>query len=351
MPLKIPLSRLIQLTKQFTFSNEGDLYEKEHESLAFHNCEEFWKKIVTPITNRITNIGEYIRARENVTEDLQEIAAYHYSIFLNIVYANDCLKEKQIAYFENFYAHLSTACDLVEDLLLKIYLLISECKGDHMPYSEELNEAEFQELASKYFKEDYQQDYEHYFSKGKYKSISLIKSVNILEKQFNGYKDWDEYLKLTKKIRTYRNIVIHNKQLAYWKMDDKEWVPQTNHISKYKTWNSVFLATEVIRKKEFIERKELMKQTLIDFNACLDKLWIKPLNDLETLLYIEKNPKLLAKYDLQFIDDSLFIDPVTPHEVINYTPISGSTSVSKTSSSSPSSASYGSSGTAGLKHN
>lgn len=332
MTFRIPLSKLIVLTKQFTFVKDGDLKEKQYGFMAFPKCEEFWKLIVTPLTNRITGGGEFIRVRENVTEDLQEIAAYHYSIFLNIVYADDCLKGKQIAYFENFYAHISTACDLVEELLLKIYLLINECKGEPLSYRDKLNESQFMDIARHYFEERYADDYEYFFSKGKHKSIVLINNINILNELFKDFKAWDEYNKLTIKYRTYRNIVLHNKQLAFWKIEGKDFVPKTNYILKYKTWNNVFSATEETIKNEFIERKELMKQTLDDFKACLEKLWEKPLSDLYTLLYTEKNHNLLFKYDLQFIDDIDSTDFLFSNPDFGNLDVSGSTNGTKKSS-------------------
>lgn len=333
MTFRIPLSKLIVLTKQFTFVKDGDLKEKQYGFLAFPKCEEFWKLIVTPSTYRITGKGEFIRARENVTEDLQEITAYHYSIFLNIVYADDCLnKGFQIAYFENFYAHITTACDLVEDLLLKIYLLINECKGQLLSYREKLNENQFMDKAKDYFENNYANDYENYYSKGRHRKIALINEVYILDDQFNDCIAWDDYKKLTKKYRTYRNILTHNKILASMIIDGKELVPKTNYISNYKTWNDVFSATEETIKNKFIEKKELMKQTLDEFKACLEKLWEKPLSDLYTLLYTEKNHNLLFKYDLQFIDDIDSTDFLFSNPDFGNLDVSGSTNGTKKSS-------------------
>jgi hypothetical protein len=169
--LQIPFETLKTATSRFTYALNGDEFETKHSKILtplFTNSEVFWKLFITPLTKRINNNVNpkiSIRAREKTSITLQELAAYHYSIFLNIVYVNDCFEEKQMAFFENFYAHLSTICDLTEEFLLQVSFITEQCKGSIPTLLKELTREDVINLAREYYDKNYPKDYEYYFSK------------------------------------------------------------------------------------------------------------------------------------------------------------------------------------------
>jgi len=102
----------------------------------FPNYEILWRNVVVPTTRRIElPLGSERRheRRAGVTEDLWLIAYINYSVFLNIVGAFQHLAQPVMLSLGNFYTHLASACDLVEEFLLRVHLLICECRGEPVP--------------------------------------------------------------------------------------------------------------------------------------------------------------------------------------------------------------------------
>lgn len=298
---------LKSIIENFSYKDNGDGYEIKYYSIVndFPHSEKFWKTFVCPMTNRLTIEAKphsIIRFREGISDDLKEIGSYHYSIFLNLIYANDCLAEKQLSFFENFYTHLATIGDLTEEFLLKIQFLKSECDGIDAVLYQKLKKEEFIELAVAYFedKKKYSKDYEHYFSKGRVTPLRMITAENLLSKYFGELKPWKSYLTIMSQIRQYRNVVVHNKQLASRHIGTQVLVPKRSKIGNYKTWQQVFQAEEETLKNDFVERKEQMLDDLKELTRCLDALWDKPIKDLDKLLFVDKNETLLKHYNISF---------------------------------------------------
>ena len=132
MAYEISLSRIENIVSNTYFANDGDSYEKKYWPFfkeRFPNCETFWRYFVVPSTKRIElEVSEpnerRIDHREGISEDIQDITSFHYSMFINLIYCYDHLEKFGLSSFEDFYLHLGSACDLAEDFLLKTYLLI-----------------------------------------------------------------------------------------------------------------------------------------------------------------------------------------------------------------------------------
>jgi len=119
--MNITFEKLQHIISESSYSINGSETEKSHGyilSESFPNSEIFWKNFIVPATNRInecvTDDLKKITSRNEVSETLQEIGSFHYSIFHNFIYAHASLHYKQVSYFENFYTHLGTICDWVE---------------------------------------------------------------------------------------------------------------------------------------------------------------------------------------------------------------------------------------------
>ena len=136
MALSIDIDNLLTITKETSFDNDGDNDEKRfgHQVIdKFPRCEEFWKLFIVPMTKRIDpkidkSNTDRIRKRKSVENDLYEIAIFHYSAFVKLIYAYDHLNNLKPSSFEEFYVHIASCCDIVEEFFLKIYLLFFNTK-------------------------------------------------------------------------------------------------------------------------------------------------------------------------------------------------------------------------------
>jgi len=55
-------------------------------------------------------------------------------------------------------------------------------------------------------------------------------------------------------------------------------------------------------KRDFIVREEQMRIDMCSMQTLLNPLWQKPCADLCALLFEERNPALLQKYNLEFVE-------------------------------------------------
>ena len=307
MGYKIALSKINDIISKTHFANDGDIYEKSYWIFLkerFPNCEKFWKKFVVPLTKRIEletkNTNERIRPREGVSEDIKDIAAFHYSMFLNLIYSYNHLQEFRLSSFEDFYIHLASACDLAEEFLLKTYLLILECKKQKSKILQELRKEDFLKIAEKWYDNHYSKVYENYLKKGKPFPIKLPSRNNVLDEYFKNQEDWNEYKKYSQKIREYRNIIVHDIQIGkIINIGGVILVPKKENIQRYKKWSDVFAVQQNIEelKSDFINMKEQMILDIGNLEVILNKLWNKPINDLEKL-FEDRNEILLKKYNI-----------------------------------------------------
>ncbi|MFH1287289.1 MAG: hypothetical protein ABII25_01155, partial [bacterium] len=303
---KILLDGIEAKVAKMCFEKNGDDYEQKCSHLIkekYPNCEEFWKFIIVPSTNRINDRNESgdeaIREREGISEDIKDIAHLHYTTFLNLVYAHDHLTNFGLSSFEDFYIHLSSACDLAEGFLLKIYLLICECNGEKSSLLAKTSRDGFFKLCGDWYDENYNKLWCNYLKKGKGIPIKIPHGKNMLDEYFNGDEMWEKYKVYTQKIREYRNVIIHNCQIGRIRKNGKIFVPKRDKIQNYKTWDKVFAATKNKQEIEnnFIEMKQQMKLSLEGLEDKLNDLWEKPISDMKGLLYKKKNEMLFGKYN------------------------------------------------------
>jgi len=311
MKYKIALSKIEHIISKTHFANDGDSYERLYWTFLkerFPNCETFWKYFVVPFTKRIEletkDPNERIRPRNNISEDIKDIASFHYSMFLNLIFAYDHLQNFRLSSFEDFYIHLGSACDLAEEFLLKTYLLILECTGQKSKILQELKKEDFLKLAEKWYNDNYSKIYENYLRKGKVVPIRLPNRGNVLDEYFKNSEDWKEYKRHTQKIREYRNIIVHDVQIGrIINVGGIPLVPKKEKIQKYKKLSCVFAVRQDIQKfkNDFINMKEQMILDIGRLEIILNKLWTKPIRDMKKLFFEDKNEILLKKYNIDLI--------------------------------------------------
>ncbi len=206
--LCIDTNHIQKLVSEMSFAKNGDNNEHKYGSTfknQFPNCELFWQQIIVPVTNRIdptkTQGWEQIKRRVGVSDDVLNMIYLHYTIFLHLVYAFDHLSNPRISSFVNFYTHLGSICDLAEDFLLQIYLIVNECKNCTSPLLQEMKKEAFIEIAGKWYDKKYPEFYENYHKKGKSSPIHIPSRDYILREYFPESSDWTSYINFSKSLR------------------------------------------------------------------------------------------------------------------------------------------------------
>jgi hypothetical protein len=273
----------------------GDINERlywPYLSQQFPNYETFWQKHVVPITKRIEfppYHPEYIRAREGIDEHLEEIAQTHYSVFMNLIQAHKRLETPDLSYFEDFYAHLSTACDLAESFWFKIYLLVTYVKEgsinsvlkliginkDDVIQEIERHERRFVKRAEEW-------ELAPPFIFHPLKSSVLKDFFSSLNKADN----LREYRRFSQLIRQYRNVMIHHPQIGSIEYaPGLKLVPRKEKINNYRRWKNVFSAVGNMARlrRDFIDIGEQMTADIRTLEIFFDRLWDGVLDILEPL--------------------------------------------------------------------
>ncbi|MDI6889134.1 MAG: hypothetical protein QMC78_05560 [Methanocellales archaeon] len=311
MGYKVALSKIEDIISKTHFANDGDSYERLYWTFfkeRFPKCETFWRYFVVPFTKRIEleieDPNERIHPRDGISEDIKDIASFHYSMFLNLIYSYDHLQNFRLSSFEDFYTHLGSACDLAEEFLLKTYLLILECTDQKSEILQELKKEDFLKLAEKWYDDNFSKVYRDYLEKGKPAQIKLPSRKNVLDEYFKDQEDWRQYKRYSQKIREYRNIIVHDIQIGkIISFGGIPLVPKKEKIQNYKKWSYAFVVQQDIQKlrNDFINMKEQMILDIGSLEIILNNLWAKPINDLRKLFFDDKNKILLRKYNIDLI--------------------------------------------------
>ena len=130
----------------------------------------------------------------------------------------------------------------------------------------------------------------------------MISRTNILDEYFKKSTEWKAYFETALQIRTYRNVVVHNTQIASLHYNEQLFVPKRKKISDYKKWHQVFSVAPDRFQHDFVERNFQMQNDFEELKERLNLLWVKPLVHFHRLLYKEGNKKLLTKYDIEFFN-------------------------------------------------
>ena len=307
--MEIRFSLLEEIVSESSYKVNGSETEKNHGKILealFPNSEIFWKKFIVPLTHRIdSSISDYhksITPRNGVAENLREIGSFHYSILHNFIYAQASLHFKQPSYFENFYTHLGTICDCVEEFLIHVYYILLECENKKSQILQHCTKEDFIEIAKTWYDENYSKLFDVYLSKGKNTRITLPTKFFVLDEYFGGLKEWKEYKTYSNKIRQYRNVIVHNYTLAFIiDSQGQHYVPKKEKISEYRRWTDPDKAVNnpALLQSDFVLRDKQMVEDLDQMKLVLQNLWKKPISDMNQLFYIDKNESLLKKYNLR----------------------------------------------------
>ena len=198
--------------------------------------------------------------------------------------------------------HLGTLCDLVEELLMKIYFLKNECEKKESPILKKLTRDQFRDLSGEWFDKNYETLYEQYFKKGKANPIRIPSRKYVLDEYYGENASWEIYKKFSQEIRQYRNIIAHHYKMSFLQNEQGHlFVPKKDKINNYKRWVDVENAViDTGKHDDFVGQDDLMESDLTQMKRVLQVLWDKPLNDFNNLLYEKKNNIIQTKYNLFF---------------------------------------------------
>lgn len=117
--------------------------------------------------------------------------------------------------------------------------------------------------------------------------------------------DWQTYRDYSVPLRQYRNFVVHDVALgSIIAHGGIRLVPKKEKVNRYKSLEAVFAAANdtEIQRDDFIQVEEQMVLDFASLQSILNSVWKRPLHDIETLQYEERNPVLMARYNLTIAD-------------------------------------------------
>jgi len=309
MAFEITSAELTKVIAGIHFANDGDSHERKYWALLkerFPNCEQFWRLFVVPTTRRIECAMDDARRfeRRRVAADVWAISYLHYSLSLHLGYSSDHLRLPLPSSFGDFYSHLGSACDLAEDFLLKVYLLVTVCRGGTSRILQALTKNEWLEIAADWYDQRYPGVYDHYLSKGKGLPIKLPTRASVVGEYLSGQPCWSEYQRFAQRLREYRNVIVHDVSIGEVVVTGGvRLVPKKEKIQSYRTLDQVFAAAgDPCRlKTDFVVIQEQMLTDFADLQNHLNSIWEQPLSDFRKLFLEDANPQLLGKYDIALI--------------------------------------------------
>jgi len=317
--MEISKAQFRKYLDRFSFSKNGDRYEKEYGHLLakhFQNCEVFWRCFVVPFTRRIegfpSEIGESIKNRQEVDPDIQDIGALNYSMFLNLVFAHLDFEKKDISSFESIYTHLATTCDLAEMIIERMYFLFLKCRSEESKYLQQLTREEFLDIAGKWYDEKYHDYFKFYLQRGKNPPLVLNSRDDILQ-EYLGKESVDRkvFARTAGLIRPFRNAIVHDMRVARIIRSGSIFlVPKPKLIDKYRKWRDVFAILNNAEKikSDFVEQYQQAHDDIVALEYSLNELWKKITNDFEEEFYSTERTKLREMYGIEFTPDTLTED-------------------------------------------
>jgi hypothetical protein len=309
--MQVTLDTLRQLLNTASYKANGDPYEQQFGDLLlghFPNCERFWKMFVIPLTERMAGypiaLLNNIRFRQGMNADLEDIAAIHYSMFLNLVYAHVHLQSPILSSLEDFYVHLASACDLVDTFLEKSYILLLKCRGGQTKILQALTRDEFLCMAGEWYDEKYRTVYDYYLSRGKFAQMKLPSRDDLVKEFVKDYLDqnslWKDYAGHSKSVREFRNVIVHDVQVGKFMCNGVVFIPKPRAIQSYRTWRQVFSVKDPnVFRRDFAALDQQLKEDLDLLKSTLNQLWELVIHELELEFYQKDKTVLRHLYQLQ----------------------------------------------------
>jgi len=310
MTIQLDPTQLAEFLSRATFSSNGDDYERKYGhflSKEFPNCEKFWQVFVVPLTRRMqgypNELAPDISVRESVDSELENIAFAHYSMFMNLVYAHLHLEAKLPFSLADVYVHLGAACDLMELVLERWYLLLLRCRGEESHILQKLTRTEFLRIAEEWYDDKYPGFYTHYLSKGKSPPLRLPSRASILEEYLSSSQHRKDYVRQSQAIREFRNVIVHD--VVVGKLIDqggRVFIPRPQVIQEYRSWRKVaaVASNTTVIQKDFAEQYTQAKEDTAMLESSINNLWETMIAQFLEELYAPGRSVLRGMFGLGF---------------------------------------------------
>ena len=298
-----------------SFANDGDVWEQHYGQLfadRFRNLEKFWQQFIVPLTTRIDyepGRPEGLHRRPGVASDLRRVGYAHYSLFLHLVYAHNNLsdildpRKNEPAAFGDFYAHLGSVCDLVEDFLWNVCGVVRECEGGSQTRVG-LKRDDVLKKTAEWFAKSYSKQYLRFVREGRSVSVPLHAITDLLDEYYTSSTVWKGYKSFAGMLRGFRNVVVHDVAMgAVVGQGGHYLVLKKEKISSYRGLDPVLdaAADAETLQRDFVVREQQMSNDLTQLLVLLNNLWETPLAHLSRLMFEGPNERLLGKYQIRYL--------------------------------------------------
>jgi hypothetical protein len=125
--------------EEFHFDLHGDGREREWWHLVssdFPAHEEFWRKYIVPLTNRVNpninpqnSYSHWIGARQDINRNYEQMAMHHYSVFYFLARATYALRVDKSFYPEDILYLLDSCGDNVHNFFVLIKQIAKKLGG------------------------------------------------------------------------------------------------------------------------------------------------------------------------------------------------------------------------------
>lgn len=294
--ISISLSKL----DNYNYLTHGIEFEKEawgvlHEK--FHVLEEFWKFFGVPMTNRILNdpSKSFNDHREDVNDEIKKIGITNYTILFNIFCAKKYLDtfDGNILKFQYFYIHLGITCDLIESLIFRVMHLLDFLDSKKVIALKINKIIDLKNHISDFVNND-ECKYLHHSS-----NRNLLKPI--LYKFFNS-RVIENYLKFSKSISDYRNIVIHQAFVSFIDYNGKYIFPKRKKINYYKiklhAEYEISKMTDREKIRNFKIVTELLNEDFNNLSIIVNNIYSKLIEKFKYAFFTKKNQKILKFYNV-----------------------------------------------------
>lgn len=280
----------------------GDILERKyHDRLdGFGNYERFWRSFIVPLTGRMRGfpkvIGPDIRLRPAIPDPWRRIAASHYSIFANLLFAGLHLDARAAMSVQDAYVNLAATCDLAEAVMIDCHLIQLEIEGKQSSELQALAKDAFVAKVSDWYEQDYAKSFRRLLTRGKPILLRLHPPGAVLKEYLPAESAiLDKYHQVEGCIRAFRNLIVHNalvgtiivKNAANGEHETMIPKPSCVRAGKYTAWSEVEEATqndEIVRR-DFVEPYQQARGDLETLKAALNALWDQVIPRLEAACY------------------------------------------------------------------
>jgi len=273
----------ISSTKEYSLKNHGDGAERIYCDRIindFPNYEKFWHFIV-PWTNRDIlpeTDPNWLKFRDGIPPDLEELFMAHYSVFRCLVFFLDEIghSRKVIGDHELLrmaYAHFGYAIEMSYFIAAKIQMLKGQC-GLIDPKSIFKMKSKDNLLVD--FKDFVKKNYKAKFDDYKNKQIPIQYMVSGTRSFLRDIVDNKGDLRMLenyfRSVQEYRNKLIHSPLPGTLYLDQKKLVVKKGALKKYTLW------TDITRQMEhdlsdFSPEEEFLEKEFSDLKVKLNVLW------------------------------------------------------------------------------